>query len=85
MDSCISREGCRITLTVEAMAIETHGYPADEAHRHGRRPRGRNEFIADLGLELQGERPAEGRWVNRAMTLEASEQNRVPPTPDGHG
>ncbi len=44
------------------------------------------EFFADLGLELQGEAPVEGRWVDRIVGLEGVRADIVMmQTPDGNG
>jgi catechol 2,3-dioxygenase-like lactoylglutathione lyase family enzyme len=44
------------------------------------------EFFVELGLELQGERPVEGRWVDRVVGLEGVRADiAMLQTPDGHG
>ena len=44
------------------------------------------EFFAELGLELQGEGPVEGQWVDRVVGLEGVRAEIVMmETPDGHG
>jgi catechol 2,3-dioxygenase-like lactoylglutathione lyase family enzyme len=43
-------------------------------------------FFAQLGLELQGESPVEGGWVDRVVGLEGVRANiAMMQTPDGHG
>jgi catechol 2,3-dioxygenase-like lactoylglutathione lyase family enzyme len=43
-------------------------------------------FFAQLGLELQGEAPVEGDWVDRVVGLESVRaQIAMLQTPDGHG
>ena len=43
-------------------------------------------FFAQLGLELQGEAPVEGDWVDRVVGLEGVRaQIAMLQTPDGHG
>jgi catechol 2,3-dioxygenase-like lactoylglutathione lyase family enzyme len=43
-------------------------------------------FFVELGLELQGETPVEGGWVDRAVGLEGVRANiAMMATPDGHG
>jgi catechol 2,3-dioxygenase-like lactoylglutathione lyase family enzyme len=43
-------------------------------------------FFVELGLELQGEWPAEGGWVDRIVGLEGVRtENAMLATPDGHG
>jgi catechol 2,3-dioxygenase-like lactoylglutathione lyase family enzyme len=43
-------------------------------------------FFVELGLELQGEAPVEGDWVDRVVGLEGVRaQITVLQTPDGHG
>jgi catechol 2,3-dioxygenase-like lactoylglutathione lyase family enzyme len=43
-------------------------------------------FFAALGLELQGETPVEGEWVDRIVGLEGVRaQIAMLQTPDGHG
>ena len=42
--------------------------------------------LVELGLELQGERPIEGRWVDRVVGLDGVRAEIVMlQTPDGHG
>ena len=44
------------------------------------------EFFVELGLELQGEGPVEGRWVDRIVGLEGVRAEiAMLQTPDGHG
>ena len=44
------------------------------------------EFFVQLGLELQGEAPVEGRWVDRVVGLEGVRADiAMLQTPDGHG
>jgi catechol 2,3-dioxygenase-like lactoylglutathione lyase family enzyme len=44
------------------------------------------EFFVELGLELQGEWAAEGRWLDRIVGLEGVEaDNAMLQTPDGNG
>ncbi len=44
------------------------------------------EFFTELGLELQGERPVEGRWVDRVVGLEGVRAEiAMMQTPDGNG
>jgi catechol 2,3-dioxygenase-like lactoylglutathione lyase family enzyme len=44
------------------------------------------EFFVALGLELQGEAPVEGRWVDRVVGLDGVRlQVALLQTPDGHG
>ena len=44
------------------------------------------EFFVELGLELQGEAPVEGDWVDRIVGLEGIRaQIAMLQTPDGHG
>jgi hypothetical protein len=44
------------------------------------------EFFVELGLELQGEAPVEGRWVDRVVGLDGVRAEiAVVQTPDGHG
>ena len=44
------------------------------------------EFFVELGLELQGEAPAEGRWVDRIVGLEGVRaESAMMQTPDGNG
>jgi catechol 2,3-dioxygenase-like lactoylglutathione lyase family enzyme len=59
---------------------------------HGpRRPRvddlaAATEFFVQLGQELEGEAPVEGRWVDRVVGLEGvRSQIAMLRTPDGHG
>ncbi len=43
-------------------------------------------FFVTLGLELQGERPVEGGWVDRVVGLEGVRAEiAMMQTPDGHG
>jgi catechol 2,3-dioxygenase-like lactoylglutathione lyase family enzyme len=43
-------------------------------------------FFVELGLELQGEAPVEGDWVDRVVGLEGVRaQIAILQTPDGHG
>jgi catechol 2,3-dioxygenase-like lactoylglutathione lyase family enzyme len=43
-------------------------------------------FFVDLGLELQGETPVEGEWVDRVVGLDGVRaQIAMLQTPDGHG
>jgi catechol 2,3-dioxygenase-like lactoylglutathione lyase family enzyme len=43
-------------------------------------------FFVELGLELQGETPVEGDWVDRVVGLEGVRaQIAMLATPDGHG
>src|SRR5580692_8567310 len=43
-------------------------------------------FFLELGLELQGESPVEGRWVDRVVGLEGVRAEiAMLQTPDGHG
>jgi catechol 2,3-dioxygenase-like lactoylglutathione lyase family enzyme len=43
-------------------------------------------FFVDLGLELQGETPVEGKWVDRVVGLDGVRaQIAMLQTPDGHG
>lgn len=43
-------------------------------------------FFAELGLELEGEVPVEGRWVDRVVGLEGVRADiAIMRTPDGHG
>ena len=42
--------------------------------------------LVELGLELQGEAPVEGDWVDRVVGLEGVRaQIAILQTPDGHG
>jgi catechol 2,3-dioxygenase-like lactoylglutathione lyase family enzyme len=44
------------------------------------------EFFVELGLELQGEGPVEGRWVDRVVGLDGVQADiAMLQTPDGHG
>ena len=44
------------------------------------------EFFIELGLELQGQRPVEGRWVDRVVGLDGVlAEIAMLQTPDGHG
>ena len=44
------------------------------------------EFFFELGMELEGETPLEGRWVDRVVGLENVRcQIAMMRTPDGHG
>jgi catechol 2,3-dioxygenase-like lactoylglutathione lyase family enzyme len=44
------------------------------------------EFFVELGLELQGEGPVEGRWVDRVVGLEGVRAEiALVQTPDGRG
>ena len=44
------------------------------------------EFFVELGLELQGEGPVEGRWMDRVVGLDGVRAEiAVMQTPDGHG
>lgn len=44
------------------------------------------EFFVQLGLQLQGETPVEGRWVDRIVALEGVRADiAMLKTPDGHG
>src|ERR671922_2469812 len=43
-------------------------------------------FFVELGLELQGEGPVEGRWVDRVVGLDGVRADiAIMQTPDGHG
>ena len=43
-------------------------------------------FFAELGLELEGEAPVEGRWVDRVVGLDGVRvEIAMMRTPDGHG
>ena len=43
-------------------------------------------FFVELGLELEGETPVEGRWVDRIVGLEGVRADiAMMRTPDGHG
>jgi len=44
------------------------------------------EFFAELGLELRGQMPVEGRWVDRIVGLDGVRvDTAMLQTPDGHG
>jgi catechol 2,3-dioxygenase-like lactoylglutathione lyase family enzyme len=44
------------------------------------------EFFVELGLELEGEAPVEGRWVDRVVGLDDVRVDiAMMRTPDGHG
>ena len=44
------------------------------------------EFFVELGLELQGGGPVEGRWVDRIVGLDGVQvEYAMVQTPDGHG
>ncbi|MEU4235439.1 VOC family protein [Nonomuraea sp. NPDC026600] len=44
------------------------------------------EFFVELGLELEGEGPVEGRWVDRVVGLDDLRLDvAMMRTPDGHG
>jgi catechol 2,3-dioxygenase-like lactoylglutathione lyase family enzyme len=44
------------------------------------------QFFAELGLELRGETPVEGDWVDRIVGLEGVRADTaMMQTPDGHG
>ena len=44
------------------------------------------EFFIELGLELQGEGPVEGRWVDRVVGLDGVRAEiAMLQTQDGHG
>ena len=44
------------------------------------------KFFVELGLELQGEAPVEGRWVDRVVGLDGVRAEiALLQTPDGHG
>jgi catechol 2,3-dioxygenase-like lactoylglutathione lyase family enzyme len=44
------------------------------------------EFFVQLGLELQGQGPVEGRWVDRVVGLEGVRAEiAIVQTPDGYG
>jgi catechol 2,3-dioxygenase-like lactoylglutathione lyase family enzyme len=44
------------------------------------------DFFVELGLELQGEGPVEGRWVDRVVGLDGVRADiAMLQTPDGHG
>ena len=43
-------------------------------------------FFVEIGMELEGEAPVEGRWVDRVVGLDDVRQNvAMLRTPDGHG
>ena len=43
-------------------------------------------FFSELGMELEGEMPLEGRWVDRVVGLENVRcEIATMRTPDGHG
>ncbi|MFD6951325.1 glyoxalase [Nocardiopsis sp. TSRI0078] len=43
-------------------------------------------FFTELGMELEGEAPAEGRWVDRVVGLDGVRVDiAMMRTPDGHG
>ncbi len=43
-------------------------------------------FFAELGMELEGRAPVEGRWVDRVIGLDDTRQEiAMLRTPDGHG
>jgi hypothetical protein len=43
-------------------------------------------FFVELGMELEGEAPVEGRWVNRVVGLDDVRSHfAMMRTPDGHG
>jgi catechol 2,3-dioxygenase-like lactoylglutathione lyase family enzyme len=43
-------------------------------------------FFVELGMELEGRMPIEGRWVDRAIGLDRARQEiAMLRTPDGHG
>ena len=45
-----------------------------------------NAFFVELGMELEGEMPVEGRWVDRIVGLENVRcEIAMMRTPDGHG
>jgi catechol 2,3-dioxygenase-like lactoylglutathione lyase family enzyme len=47
---------------------------------------GATDFFVKLGLDLQGEGPVEGHWVDRVIGLEGVRaQIAMLQTPDGHG
>jgi len=44
------------------------------------------EFFVELGLELHGEGPVEGRWVDRVVGFDdVQAEIAILQTPDGHG
>ena len=43
-------------------------------------------FFVEIGMELEGEAPVEGRWVDRVVGLDDVRQHvAMLRTPDGHG
>ena len=43
-------------------------------------------FFVELGMELEGEMPVEGRWVDRVVGLDGVRVDiAMMRTPDGHG
>jgi catechol 2,3-dioxygenase-like lactoylglutathione lyase family enzyme len=43
-------------------------------------------FFVELGMELEGRMPVEGRWVDRVIGLDGARQDvAMLRTPDGHG
>jgi catechol 2,3-dioxygenase-like lactoylglutathione lyase family enzyme len=43
-------------------------------------------FFVELGMELEGKMPVEGRWVDRVIGLDSARQDvAMLRTPDGHG
>lgn len=43
-------------------------------------------FFVELGMELEGKMPIEGRWVDCVIGLDGARQDiAMPRTPDGHG
>ncbi|MGW8763636.1 VOC family protein [Streptomyces sp. NPDC055815] len=43
-------------------------------------------FFVELGMELEGRRPLEGRWVDRVVGIDGCREDiAVLRTPDGHG
>ena len=43
-------------------------------------------FFSELGMELEGKMPVEGRWVDRVIGLDGARQDvAMMRTPDGHG
>ncbi|GAC1437535.1 MAG: VOC family protein [Solirubrobacteraceae bacterium] len=47
---------------------------------------GAKAFFAELGMELEGEAPVEGRWVDRTVGLDNVRADiAMMRTPDGHG
>ena len=69
-------------LTIEHMAIQRMdhvGIVVDDLPAA-------TEFFVELGLELQGEGPVEGRWVDRVVGLDGVRAEiAMLQTPDGHG